>query len=669
MRVFDPLPIGRPALPRIQIKPRAKSSLAGAALMPLFFAALFYLSGIILAHYVYLRPGLLLAGLLPLTAIAIAAIRWAPRMTWIALAAVWLTLGAWSGETEPTPAPDKNLLQLSNGLLRTVEGTVSSAEPVRQSMDANSNADVDNTSFSESSQESMPSSSSQQIDLEVSSAEILSDDVDRMEKFAPGPADRIRLIIRWPVGAVRREFNCGEQLRAVIQMQEPEAFHDPGTWDRGAYLEARQISAIASVDGTRRDTNQPRLQWLDASHTNRFSCWLNQARNRAAKRLLAIPSLMRSFPGWMRAKPEDAAMLMAMLTGDRSFLTRSLRAGFEQTGSFHLIVVSGLHLAILAGCITSLARRLRLGRYAATASTLFLTLLYALLTGFGAPAQRSFWMIALYLVGRLIYRNRSPLNVIGFATLCVATFSPNSIFDASFQMTFLAVSAIAGIALPLIEDSIQARIRATKDLRLTALDPKLPPNIAQFRVALRMLARGMEVAISRKIGWKVFPWTVRLVLQLCELIWITFVVELALALPMAMYFHRITLYALPVNLVILPLLTLLVPSAMVLLLAACIWPAAAALPAVVCVGLLHASIWLVRGLGGLTLADIRVPEPTTLQTGLAIALLVTAILCARWRWRGMSRLGHGLALAALALMALDGACAAPCDSPSQFLTL
>ena len=61
-------------------------------------------------------------------------------------------------------------------------------------------------------------------------------------------------------------------------------------------------------------------------------------------------------------------MLTALITGDRTYLTRSLRIGFERTGSFHLIVVSGLHLAILAGCVFALARRLRLGHISATAA-------------------------------------------------------------------------------------------------------------------------------------------------------------------------------------------------------------------------------------------------------------------------------------------------------------
>lgn len=52
-------------------------------------------------------------------------------------------------------------------------------------------------------------------------------------------------------------------------------------------------------------------------------------------------------------------MLAAMVAGDRTFLTHSLRAGFERTGSFHMLVVSGFHLAVVAGCVFWFALRVR----------------------------------------------------------------------------------------------------------------------------------------------------------------------------------------------------------------------------------------------------------------------------------------------------------------------
>ena len=62
-------------------------------------------------------------------------------------------------------------------------------------------------------------------------------------------------------------------------------------------------------------------------------------------------------------------------------------------------------------------------------------------------------MLSLFLVARLLYRDRSGLNATGFAALVVLALSPTALFDAGFQLTFLALLAITGISVPLLERS------------------------------------------------------------------------------------------------------------------------------------------------------------------------------------------------------------------------
>jgi len=105
-------------------------------------------------------------------------------------------------------------------------------------------------------------------------------------------------------------------------------------------------------------------------------------------------------------------------------------------------------------------------------------------------------------------------------------------------------------------------LAATRDLRLTAIDSKLTPQLAQFRVVLRMFATAFEKTLSKSVAWKIFPSGVRLTLQIVELVIVSCVVELAMTLPMALYFHRIRVFALPVNIFVLPLLVGLMPAAL-----------------------------------------------------------------------------------------------------------
>jgi len=74
-----------------------------------------------------------------------------------------------------------------------------------------------------------------------------------------------------------------------------------------------------------------------------------------------------------------------------------------------------------------------LPRAPATLITIAASFACALYTGFATPVQRSLWMVALYLLGSLIYRQRSPLNTIGFAALCLLAVSRAALSIRGFK--------------------------------------------------------------------------------------------------------------------------------------------------------------------------------------------------------------------------------------------
>jgi competence protein ComEC len=583
----------------------AAPAAASAAGVPLFHAAWLFAAGIAVTAVSWIQPGALLISLFALAVTSTAAAVRAQRMAWVPMALLWMLLGAWCAEMEPHPAPAPQLLALSDGLARTVEGTVTNAGPVRGELEPDSDGP----------EAEMPS---QRIDVRLASIEVVDDAADRM---APVEGT-VRLTIRWAGGPKPLAVGCGERIRAVARLLTPQTYRNPGAWDRVGYLLDQNVTATATVKAER-------VEQLGTAQRRSWPCVLSTAQHAAAARLLALPAAMRGFPEALRISQDDAIMLAAMLIGDRTFLSHSLRVGFERTGSFHMLVVSGLHLAIVAGFIAWAARRMHIPRVPGTLITIAASFGYALFTGFATPVQRSLWMVALYLLGRLIYRERSPLNTIGFAVLCLLVASPRSLFESSFQMTLLAVVSIAGIAVPLLKASVNPYIGATRDLRLVVMDVKLAPRIAQFRVIMRMVAARLRRASSRWIGYTVFPWSVRFVLSCLEALAVTFVVELAMTLPMAIYFHRITLFALPVNLFILPLLVVLVPAALMTLLVSLISPAIAAVPAAVTAVLLHLGIFLVRLFGSKEWGDLRMPAPAAVQVATFCVLLAGAIILAR----------------------------------------
>ncbi len=604
-----------------------------AASSPLFCAAVLFASGVLLAQAFYLRPAWLLAALFVLAVVSWVSILRAPRTAWISLIALWVILGFWSAQTTPQPAQSPDIHALNDGLLRTLEGTVIAAEPLHREEEAEEPVDQDSTSSN------LPTSS-QTFDMQVARAESITDTADLLLALPASSAQRIRVTAAWRRN-LATTLHCGDQIRIVMQMHPPAVYHDPGVWNRELYLATQSVSASGSVRADLPD----RLQVVNRVGERSVACLLNQWRETVATRIEHLPEQMRFLPAWLRVQPEDAAMLTAMLTGDRRLLDRHLRSGFERTGSFHLVVVSGLHLAILAALLLTLCERMHASRILATGITIFCTLLVALATGFFVPVQRSFWMIALYLLGRIFYRQRSPLNLIGFAALCILAEQPGSILNASLQMTLLAVISIAGIALPLLEDTVQPFLRATHRLSDPTLDKACIPAQLQFRTQMRWLAQRFVPLVSSRRSEVIVGSTARFILRIVELVWTSLIVEVALVLPMAIYFHRFTLYALPTNLIVLPLLSILLPLAMLTLGTLLLWSPLALLPAACTALLLHLAHGAIEFFARQHWANLRLPSPALLSSLLVVLILLAAVYLA-------SQTGSALRFSALPVLLL-----------------
>jgi competence protein ComEC len=458
----------------------------------------------------------------------------------------------------------------------------------------------------------------------------------------------VRLTVRWGRDAHVVPLRCGESIRAAVRLLPPESYHDPGVWSRADYLLDQGITSTATVSVSE-------VEKLGEPIRASAACRVKNLQHEAAERLLTLPAAMRGLPSALRLSQNDAIMLAAIVAGDRTYLSHSLRVGFERTGSFHMLVVSGLHLAIVAGCILWVMRRLHVPRVPATLLTILASFAYAIFTGFATPVQRSLWMVTIYLVGRLAYRERNSMNTIGFAALCLLAASPRSLFDSSLQMTMLAVLAIAGIAVPLLAVTVQPYVTSIRDLRLNAIDGKLAPSLAQYRAIMRQIAERLEMIAPGWVAWKFFPWAVRSILRIAELVVMACVVELAMTLPMAVYFHRITLLALPVNMLILPLLAVLMPAAMLTLVMLLVWPAGALVPATITVLVLHIGVGLVHAFGSMALGDLRIPTPLVWQSAAFCALLAAAMVLAQsgpWRAGRWQRRATWAALALAALAAV-----------------
>lgn len=553
--------------------------------------------------------------LLAAFAVVIFALTKAPRMAWLATALVLVLLGIFCAEVAPTVNPQQKLALVANNAQRTVEGEIVRLGPVR------------NVSSTEPFSYRTREERSQQFDLRLPSL------------------GTVRVGLYAPMGAAFPHLACGDEARVTVPLHEAERFLDPGAWDYRDYLLQQGIGALGSA-------KLERFTVIAASGRRNFGCWLHSLQEAASTRLIdfaAEPNNAR-LPPFLRIDHEDATMLTAMVTGDRTWLEHRVRVGFERTGSFHLLVVSGLHLAIFSGIIFWFAKRLRLSRSWASFVTIAGSFGYALFTGFGHPVQRSFWMVSLYLIGRLLWRDRSALNAIGFAALVMLAASPQSLFDAGLQMTLLSVLAIAGVAAPFSNKTFAPFLRAMHQLRQIRIDPVFPPRMAQFRVSLRMMARHLRPITGGFVAWRAFPSGVRMLLRGAELLTVSVAIEIFMMLPMAAYFHRVTLLALPVNVLIVPFLGLLLPCALLTFATLLIAPSLAFVPGAATAAILHSVTKVITTLAALRAGDMRVPMPSVSTVVIWIALMAAAICVIRTRRFGVVLSMVVLALAAVVLV-------------------
>ena len=271
-------------------------------------------------------------------------------------------------------------------------------------------------------------------------------------------------------------FRYGQRIRFFAELIRPRNFRNPGAFDYAGYLRDNGISALAS-------TKYEKVELLRGFSGNRMELWRSRVHRSLLQKIHAL---------W----PERVAGLMdAIVVGEETFIERPTRVDFQRSGTYHVLVVSGMNVSILAMFALWGLRRAGLGDIAASAGAILLILAYAMLTKEGSPVWRAALMFAVYLCTRLVYRDRPMLNALGLAALILLVADPKQLFGASFQMTFLCVALVAGIGIPVLEHTIQPYSRGLRNLNAIAYDRALPAKVAQFRLDIRLVLGRMNLIL------------------------------------------------------------------------------------------------------------------------------------------------------------------------------
>jgi competence protein ComEC len=348
-----------------------------------------------------------------------------------------------------------------------------------------------------------------------------------------------------PYEKLMPELHAGDEVAVLAEAHRPQLFRDEGAFDRRAYLAQQNIDLVGTL-------RAPELIERLGSTSPTVGTRLARVRRRLRDEIDEL------FAG----TPQNAGVLRAMLLGDRSFVDQAEAADFQKTGVFHVLVVAGLHVGAIAFVLYWLGRKLRLSPLWTMSLTLALLLAYVAVVDERPPVLRAALMAALVIVSGFFFRRLELLNSAALAALILLAAKPLALRDSSFQLTFVAMGCIAGLAAPWLEKTVQPYVHALRGWRDVTRDAAQEPRAAQFRIDLRSLAHWLSAKLPQRIGNTTENCLIgglSLTFRAWELLVITVALQLGMLPLMAQDFHRIALSAPFVNLAAVPLTGIVVP--------------------------------------------------------------------------------------------------------------
>jgi competence protein ComEC len=229
------------------------------------------------------------------------------------------------------------------------------------------------------------------------------------------------------------ELRYGARLRVMTALSRMESYRNPGITPYTEYLERRDLDATATI-------KHPLLvERLDDERVFLLLAWLYEWR----QQLLSLIDSQFSL--------ETGGVLKASLLGNRHQLSRPTAERFREGGTFHVLVISGLHISFIGGLVLFLMRRVTRSRVWQFVVPVAFLWAYTLAVGAEIAVVRAALMFTVVALAPLLHRPATSLNALGAATIILLIWRPQDLFDPSFHLTFLSVLAIILFGWPLLQ--------------------------------------------------------------------------------------------------------------------------------------------------------------------------------------------------------------------------
>jgi len=244
--------------------------------------------------------------------------------------------------------------------------------------------------------------------------------------------DKIRLSWYFPPPNLPQS---GEKWQFSVRLKAPHGMSNPGGFDYEAWLFQQQIGATGYIRESDHNQKLHSANLLSVNH------WRAQLIDKMSDVLKQSPSL---------------ALVQGLAVGNRDNMQTSQWDTLRQTGTSHLLAISGLHIGLAAALgffIAKLLWRIRSrhlltlsDRQAGAVGGFLLALFYALLAGLSIPTQRALVMVSVVMLSIFIKRRTDPLHVLSLSLILILMLDPFAVLAAGFWLSFAAVACILYIA-------------------------------------------------------------------------------------------------------------------------------------------------------------------------------------------------------------------------------
>jgi competence protein ComEC len=225
------------------------------------------------------------------------------------------------------------------------------------------------------------------------------------------------------------EWRAGRRVRMPVQLHRPARYLDPGVSDSERRLARSGTTLVGTVKSGA------------LVETIGYGRWWSEGAG--AVRLFARRAIARAVGRW---SPQSAAIVTAIVIGDRAGLDDDVRRRLQEAGTYHVIAISGGNIAILAGLLVGAFRWAGcLGRGAMLAA-IGVLVAYAGLVGGGASVERATLMAVVYFAARAFDQRSPPLNALWVVAALLVATDPLAIADPAFGLTFGATLGILIVA-------------------------------------------------------------------------------------------------------------------------------------------------------------------------------------------------------------------------------